>query len=244
MKSQIRITVVTLFLVATTLQLNAQKGNNNTITGSGNVITKTVQTKVYSALNISGSMDVYLENGNEGNISIEAEDNVQERIVVESDGTTLTISMKNNTSLRNTKKIKITVPVQEINEITLRGSGDIEGRNLLKSTSLALSIQGSGEIKISVDTNSLNAKIKGSGDIKISGIAKEVEVTTTGSGDFEGKELISENAQISISGSGDSTIHAKNSINAKINGSGSVFYAGNPSTNNVQVRGSGKVKSI
>ncbi|SRX55819.1 head GIN domain-containing protein [Aequorivita sp. CIP111184] len=233
-----------MFLIIGNLQVDAQNRNNNSIKGSGNIITKTLNTQSYNAINVSGSMDVYLEKGTEGNISITAEDNVQDKIVVESDGTTLTISMKNNTSLRNTEKIKITVPFEDISEISLRGSGNVEGKDILKNNTLTLNLQGSGGIKISIDATSLDAKLNGSGDMKLSGKATDVEVKTTGSGNFEGKELISENAQIYISGSGDSTIFAKNSLKARIQGSGSIFCAGNPSSNDVKVMGSGKVKSI
>ena len=115
---------------------------------------------------------------------------------------------------------------------------------MLKSNSLALNIQGSGQIKVSVESNSLNAQLNGSGDMEVTGKVTDAEVKTTGSGNFEGKELTSENAQIYISGSGDSSIFAKNSLKARIQGSGSIFYAGNPTTNDVKVMGSGKVKSI
>ncbi len=239
-----KISLALTLLIIGNLEIIAQNRNNNSIEGSGNVITKTVNTQPYNTINVSGSMDVFLEKGTEGNISITAEDNVQDRIVVESDGTTLTISMKNNTSLRNTKKIKITVPFEDLSEISLRGSGNVEGKDMLKSNSITLNIQGSGEIKVSIEANSMDAQLNGSGDMTLSGKVTDVEVKTTGSGNFEGKELNSENAQIYISGSGDSSIYAKNSLKARIQGSGSIFCAGNPTSNDVKIMGSGKVKSI
>ncbi len=234
---------LTLFIIGN-LQVIAQNQSNNSIEGSRNVVTKTVKTQPYNLINVSGSMDVFLEKGSEGNISITAEDNVLDKIEVESDGITLTVSMKKNTSLRNTKKIKIVVPYMEISEITLRGSGNIEGNDMLKSSSLALNIHGSGEIKVSVESNSLDAQLNGSGNMKLNGKTTNLEVKTTGSGNFEGKELTSENAEVYISGSGDSTIFVKNSLKARIQGSGSIFFAGNPPTNDAKVMGSGKVKSI
>ena len=232
-----------LFLIGN-FQINAQDRNNSSITGNGNVITKTVNTQPYNSINVSGSMNVILQKGAEGNISISAEENVQDKIVVESDGTTLTIKMKNNISLQNTKKISFLVPFEDISDISLLGSGYVEGKDIMKSNSLALSLQGSGAINVSVEANSVDAQLNGSGDMKIIGKTTDVEVKTTGSGNFEGKELNSENAQIYISGSGDSTIFAKNSLKARIQGSGSIFCAGNPTTNDVKVMGSGKVKSI
>ncbi len=244
MHTLIKTSLALTFLVFSSLQFTAQNRKNNAITGSGNMIEKTVTTKPYRSIKVSGSMDVYLQKGTEGTISVLAEDNVQDSIVVESDGTTLTISMKNNTSLRNTKKIKITVPFEDISEISLYGSGSIEGKAMLKTDKLTLNLNGSGDIEIAVATNSLEATIRGSGDIEILGNATDVAISTTGSGDFEGRELISENAEVSITGSGDSTVYVKNNLKAKIQGSGSIYYGGKPATINSKVKGSGKIKAI
>src|SRR5690606_21137362 len=137
-----------------------------------------------------------LEKGTEGTITINAEDNLQDKIVVESDGTTLIIKMKNNTSLRNTQKISITVPFETISEVSLHGSGTVEGKEILQSNSLALNLQGSGKIKVSVEATSLDVKLNGSGDMDLSGKATDLDVKSTGSGSFEGKQLTSENVQI------------------------------------------------
>lgn len=244
MKPLIKLSIFLSFLVIGNTTTLAQNSRDNSITGSGNIITNTIKTQPYEILNISGPMEVTLEKGSEGNINVTAEDNVQDRIVIESDGKTLTISMKNNTSLRNTKKIKILVPVEEISAISLNGSGRVESKNMLKTPSLNLSISGSGDINADVAANILKVQLHGSGNIKLSGNAKDAEVKTTGSGNFEGKDLIAENAEVSISGSGDSTIHAKNTLNATILGSGSIFYMGNPDANKVKVRGSGKVRPL
>lgn len=239
MDTIIKISFSLMLAIIGTFSINAQ----NSIEGSGNTVTKTVNTQPYSSIDISGSMQVFLEKGGEGNITIAAEDNVMDRIIVESDGETLIISMKNNTSLRNTKKIKITVPFEEISEVTLKGSGNVEGRDILKSNSLALNIHGSGNIQASVEANSLDAQLNGSGDMQLSGNVTDVDVKTSGSGNFEGKELISENAQIYISGSGDTSISAETTLKARVHGSGSVMYSGNPSQD-VKIMGSGKVKSL
>lgn len=243
MTTCIKISIaLTLFLLGT-VSLSAQN-NSGTIVGSGKIINKTVTTQAYNAIKVSGSMDVFLKKGKEGTIDIAAEDNVMDRVVVESDGETLIISMKNNTSLLNTKTIKITVPVEEISEITLRGSGDIESADLLKTDSMSLGISGSGEIDLLIEANTLEANIHGSGDMELSGKVADVLIESTGSGNFEGKKLVADNAEINISGSSDATIFANKILKVSIQGSGSVLYAGNPNTDAVKIRGSGKVKSL
>lgn len=89
MNTLTKITIALTLFTISNVQLSAQNRNTTTIEGSGNVITKTVTTRAYNIINVRGSMKVYLEKGKEGTIQITAEDNVQEHILVESDGTTL-----------------------------------------------------------------------------------------------------------------------------------------------------------
>jgi len=232
---------LTLFL-SVNIEFSAQ--NRNVNNEKGNEITKTVKTEPYNIIQVSGPMDVYLAKGTEGNIEVTAQANVQDKIVVKSDGETLTISMVNNVTLRNFKKIKITIPFEDISEISMRGSGVVESNDVLEGNALSLNLLGSGSINVKVESNAMDAKVHGSGDIQVSGRAKDIDVKTTGSGNFSGKELIAENAQIYLSGSGDATVFAKSSLKARIQGSGTIYYLGNPSSNDVKVIGSGKVKPL
>lgn len=235
---------ITIMLIAiANLQLSAQNRKTTSIKGSGNVITKTITTKPYNIVNVQGSMEVYIEKAKEGNIQVTAEDNVQEYILVESDGKTLTISMKPNTSLQNTTKIKIKVPFEELSEISLRGSGKIEGQDPIKSDVLNVNLKGSGNIGINVETNSIVSELNGSGSIELEGISDSFKGTTTGSGKFNGRKLKTEQAEIYISGSGSSSIFVSKTLSGGISGYGSIFYSGNPTSNTVSVSGSGKVKA-
>nr|WP_245574869.1 DUF2807 domain-containing protein [Aequorivita capsosiphonis] len=138
----------------------------------------------------------------------------------------------------------MSVPFEAIAEIFLRGSGNVEGKDLLVNNSIALTSKGSGEIEVSVKADLLNVQLNGSGKIKVSGTAQNVIANTSGSSKFKGKELIAEQAEVNISGSGRTSIFVSNSLTGKIRGSGVILYGGNPSKNNVKIYGSGKVKSI
>jgi len=244
MTSLFRIFIALTVLLSGSIELSAHNQNGNYIKKYINETTRTVNTKPYSIISVSGPMDVYLEKGNEGDITVTAEAAVQDKIVVDSDGDTLTISLVNNVSLHNAGKIKITVPFEDISEISLRGSGEVEGKDVIKTNTMSLNLLGSGNINVNVESNTLDAKLNGSGNIQVSGAAKDIDAKTTGSGNFIGKEFITENAQIYISGSGDSTIYAKTSLKARVKGSGGIYYLGNPGTNDVKVLGSGKVKPL
>ena len=67
-------------------------------------------------------------------------------------------------------------------------------------------------------------------------------ISIAGSGNYKGEELKSTNTKVEIAGSGNVTTHATNKLDASIAGSGSITYAGDPSSVEKDVAGSGSIK--
>ena len=238
----------TIFITALTLFSfsvgHAQNwGKNKRVTGNGNVTTKTVNTQDYDGVKLVGSMDVHFEKGSEGNISVTTDENLQEYIIIEVKDNNLIIKTKKHVSLKTKKGIHITVPFQDISDISLVGSGDIDTKDTIKANDLELSITGSGDINLDVDAKDLEVKIVGSGDIVLEGNTSSLELKISGSGDFNGSNLASNNTEVYVSGSGDARVNAKNDLKARVSGSGDIQYSGNPNTSDKKVSGSGTISS-
>ncbi len=235
-----------LFLAAFLLALtsaNAQWWKSEKVKGNGEMVTKNRSTGSYEGVQLVGSMDVVLVAGSEGNIKVEAESNLQEYIVTEVKGGTLKISTKEGVNLRPSKDIKITVPFESIEEVSLTGSGDVWNEDVIKSKQFQMSVTGSGDIKLNLDVDQLEGRITGSGDITLKGKARNFDCRITGSGDFKAFDLKSENVETRISGSGDVQVYATKSLEATISGSGDVKYKGNPEKQDFKTSGSGSVST-
>jgi hypothetical protein len=68
-------------------------------------------------------------------------------------------------------------------------------------------------------------------------------VEIAGSGDYRAEELKTEYSDVEIKGSGDARLHAELGLDARILGSGSVYYLGNASVK-TNTSGSGRVQPI
>jgi hypothetical protein len=243
MKTTLKTVCIVLFVLFGVSETSAQFKNNKVV-GDGNVTTKTVSTSNYSGIKVIGSMDVHLEKGTEGNISVTTDSNIHEYVEIEVDGNSLEIRIKKNTSVKTKHGIHVTVPFQDLSEVLLVGSGDIDTKNTITGNELELSIVGSGDVKLDVDVSEIDAKITGSGDMILSGKTGDLEVKISGSGDFEGSMLTAQNADTYISGSGDAEVNVKNNLKARVNGSGDVRYTGNPTSRDTKVSGSGTIKGM
>lgn len=189
-------------------------------------------------------MDVTLISGKEGSVTVTTDDNIHEHLDISTNGNTLTISVKKGHSISTKKGIDVTVPFQDLSEVTLVGSGDVTSTATIKEKSFDTNIIGSGDIILNVISNSLNAKITGSGDMKLSGSTNDFELKLSGSGDFDGRSFDANNTEVYVSGSGDATVFARRSIKARVNGSGDILYKGNPSKSDTKILGSGTIKSM
>ena len=233
----------TLAIAVTLICFNTSYAQFTKIKGNGNVTTETRTTSDYHEINVQGFMDVKLESGAEGTITVTTDKNVQEYIVVEAKNGTLTIKVKNKVNIQTKNGVHITVPFKDLDRVSLTGSGDVLTSNVIKSDSFEVELTGSGDVILEVEATTIDAKITGSGDVKLSGKVTDLEVKVTGSGDFTGKSLASQNTQVYVSGSGDASVHASKSIKARINGSGDINYYGNPETTDTKVMGSGDINS-
>ena len=61
---------------------HAQFWNNKKVTGNGNLTTKTIKTPTYDHIKSVGFMDVKLIQGNEGEINVKTDENLQQWIQV------------------------------------------------------------------------------------------------------------------------------------------------------------------
>lgn len=128
-------------------------------------------------------------------------------------------------------------------DANVSGSGDIDITGTCKS--FESDVSGSGKVKLNaVVTGTADFGVSGSGRIEASGSAATVKAGISGSGRVLAADLESEKCEVRISGSGGVEINVKKELDARISGSGSVRYKGEPSRVNTSSSGSGSVKKM
>jgi len=237
--------LITLVTVLTVSIVSAQWGQEK-IKGNGNFTTKEITTSEYESVSVAGSFHVTLVKGNEGKISIKAEENIIAHIIVETKNGDLQIRTEKGYNLQPSKgkKIEITVPVEEVEKVNLAGSGDIVGDFTLKASNFKTSVAGSGDIKLTIDAQTITANVAGSGDIELKGKTDNFNGSVSGSGDIKAFDLLAQKSKVAVSGSGNIRTSCSEFIEAYVAGSGDIEYKGKPTKIDTKVAGSGKIKMI
>lgn len=240
----IKKVLFTCLLAVISLNGNAQDWwGNSKIKGNGKVTTVTRNTSDYRGVSVGGSFDVVLVKGKEGKIKIEGEENIIPYIETEVEKGILKVKYKKNMNIRTTKRLTVTVPFQDIESVSLGGSGNISGKSVIKTNSMSANLGGSGNITLQVEANEVSASIGGSGNINLEGTTEEFNCKIAGSGGIRAYDLKTDKLNAKVAGSGSIKSFVKSKIQAKIVGSGSIYYKGNPTHIDTKSVGSGDVIS-
>ena len=235
--------LLTLLLFVLFHSIQAQSWFSGSIRGSGNITTKTISTEDYDIIQAHGPIEIHLKKGKEGEVTVTTHDNLHQYLEIESNANLLKFRLKKGVNIKKNGNFELSIPFESLSKVSLSGSGVIDSEDPIPG-SLEISLSGSGNIDLKLDTEKVETQISGSGKIKFSGTSKDSDLRIKGSANYNGLELETQNTSIEISGSGQAKVNASVSLNARIKGSGSIRYKGNPQKVNTHISGSGKVGTL
>lgn len=197
-----------------------------TVTGNNKVVTKERKTEYFAGLKVSTGIDVYLKQGNNEAISVEADENLHEYILTDvKDGV---LHIYSEVNIRYAEKKRVYVTMKEVKSIRTSSAGDVTGETPVKSDRLILSASSAGNIKLEVNAKEIDLDISSSGDITLSGEADILDAQLSSAGDLNAFNLKVREADVSASSAGDADINVSEKITARASSAGDINYQGNP----------------
>ena len=241
---------------------NVSYGSNQT-KGSGVIKEESRAVANFSQLTLALPANVTITQGTTESLTISTDDNLLPLMSTRVVNNELLIEGDKNRGFSTKKEIKIRLMVKSLNNIKIKGSGDVHG-DQLKSDKLDIAIEGSGDVKfntiradqfkigivgsgdVSIDTvesRLLESNVRGSGDVKFASVkAGQVNISVTGSGDVAAAGN-ADKVMIEISGSGDvrSSRLIAREVDVKVIASGDADVHATEKLN-ASVRGSGEIR--
>jgi hypothetical protein len=191
-----------------------------TTTGSGTLTSESRAVRGFSAVDLSGSGNLSIQQTGTESITIEAEDNIVPLLTSDVSGTTLMLGVKSRTSVTTTMPITYRLTVKDLSGISVSGSGDVIAAKLTAGT--------------------LKADLSGSGTITVGGSADAQKIDVSGSGSYQAGDLATRAVDVDVSGSGDVVVRVSDELRVEISGSGTLTYSGSPTVTQ-DISGSGEV---
>jgi|SRR6478672_9115533 len=212
-----------------------------TVHGNGTLKTEERNVTNTDKIKSLGNFNVDIIQGSPSSVKIEADENLLPYILTENKDGGLVIRARDGYNLSSDNKIKVTVTTDRLQEVEVDGSGDVNGDGKFTGADhLKISIAGSGNINLNINTPQISSSIAGTGNIALSGETKDSKIEIVGVGNYKAENLLSENVDVHIAGSGNAKVYAENNLSVNIAGSGDVYYKGNASIKQ-SIAGSGKI---
>lgn len=193
--------------------------------------------------------DMTIVQGEREALEIDAPAGVQDRIRSEVRGETLEIRYEQdwldwlNPRYWNLSPIRYTLYVRDLERLDAAGLGNLTVP-LLLTRQFDLIQSGTGNVTIQrISANDLNVRQAGLGDIRISGQVERQQVELSGTGSYHASQLDSRAAVVQLSGLGSATVHVLDSLDARVSGTGSIEYSGNPRISQ-HVSGLGSIRKV
>lgn len=228
-------------LPALLLLTSCNKEWRDVVKGDGPVVSEDRYTRSFEEISIDIPADVYIYQGNDEVVTIDAQANVIDIIETDVSAEELDIEFAENVVLKKHERIKIYITTRDLTAVRISGSGNVYGETPIITNELIIRISGSGEVDLhDLDTPLVDASISGSGKLYLDGFTKDEIYRISGSGDIYSFGLLSETAEVTISGSGKAELMTDHYLDASISGSGSIYYKGHPDID-MHISGSGRV---
>lgn len=213
------------------------------IQGSGVVVTENRTTDAFDGIALSGIGTVYLAQGESTALSVEAEDNLVPYIRTQVVDGILTIDQR-ALCIRPTRPVIIRVSTPAVRRVANSGSGSVIGVGELSADTLDVAVTGSGSTDLRLSAASLSTLLSGSGTVTLRGSVPSHSVLVTGSGGVKAFDLETASTSVTGTGSGSAEVWATDELDARISGSGSVYYRGDPARITTDITGSGTVRKV
>jgi Putative auto-transporter adhesin, head GIN domain len=191
-------------------------------TGSGVAATQARSLPPFNGVDLAGENNVVVQVGRKQSVVVHADSNLLGRVTTRVRSGRLVIGTTPG-NLAAKSPMFVTVSLPSLDGLRLRGEGNI-------------SVTG-------IDSPSLTVALPGSGTVEAVGSTTKLDVTIGGEGTALLRRLIARDAKAALSGDGSIMLTATHRLTARVSGSGTILYGGNPPQVTQSVTGSGTISA-
>ncbi|MEH6512927.1 head GIN domain-containing protein [Maribacter arcticus] len=205
--------------------------------GNGVVVEETREiTEEFTVVSASEGIDVFVTQGSDFDISVEADENIMDLIGTDIKNGKLKIHAIENIG-RATKKVYITLP--KVSGLHASSGANLTAENMIQSEKLEVDASSGAMLNANVNVSDMEIDASSGANITLSGSAKEVYVDGSSGANIKANDLMTLICNADASSGANVSIHVKDKLTAEASSGGNISYKGEPSVQkNKSVSGS------
>ena len=166
------------------------------------------QVSGFTGVEFTAIGDLHIEQTGTESLTIDADADVLPQLTSTVSHGVLELGVAPGTTITTSRPIVYRLTVATLNSVAVSGRGDVTLSNLR--------------------TDRLAVDIDGAGGATLAGTVDAQTVTISGTGHYDGEDLQSADATVTIGGAGKAVVRVSDHLDARVSGVGSVEYIGDP----------------
>lgn len=241
-KKQTVMTTIIKIIIATLLSLTLFSCNLDFgAHGNGNVqLEERPINNPFTTIKATKGLTVYITQGNQESILVEADENLQELILTDIENNVLKIHTKENIGYATSKKI--TVTFKDISKIISTSGSDVYSTNTISTENLTIKTTSGSNMKLDVNASSLYCESSSGSNLGVSGKTNNLIAVATSGSDIKARNLMAISCEVKATSGADITINTSKELIAKATSGGDIKYFGNPEKVDVSDNSAGNIR--
>jgi hypothetical protein len=235
MKIHILTCLMAIIMLLSGCMVNIQ----DSITGNGHVVKQDRDVTEFSSIKVGSGIDVFLTQGDNYKLEVEADENLQSWIRTEVTGNELHIFTEKSIRFAKTKKVYVTCKTLE--RIEISSAGDVTGVTPFKTDKLDIEMSSAGDLRLEVEASEIGISISSAGNAYLKGKTNVLKADLSSAGDLNAFDLIAKTGEISVSSAGDARVFITDEASFESSSAGDIDYKGEPKIKNIRTSSAGSV---
>lgn len=176
------------------------------VRGNGNVETQERSVGDFTGIEVRSGIDLIVKQGDQPNVVIETDENLQEYIITEVESGILKIYVQKNARIFKSSAMDAHVTVNQLSKLRVSGGGDVQSQGQINADDIGIAISGGGDLQFDLKAKRAKCDVSGGGDVGLDADIEEFKAALSGGGDihFDGDLGL---LDLSVSGGGDAKIN-------------------------------------
>jgi hypothetical protein len=162
----------------------------------------------FTGVELTSIGDLRIEQTGTESLTIEADADVLPQLTSNVSNGILELGVAPGTTIATSRRIVYRLTVATLDSIAVSGAGDATAANLR--------------------ADRLTVEVSGAGEMILAGTVDSQTVTISGTGDYNGEDLLSASAKVTIDAAGNAVLRVSDRLDVTVSGVGSVEYIGDP----------------
>lgn len=188
-------------------------------------VKETRQISNFSGIYVSGGIDLYVKQGEQFSVTVDADNSVLNRLKTVVEDSILKIYPEGGW-FRLANNAKVYVVCKNLNELEASGGSDIYIENEFVAGIVKVRVTGGSDARLNLKAIEVKAEAGGGSDIYLKGVAGSLFVNASGGSDIKAYNCVVARAWIEASGGSDVYVYAQDELSLMATGGSDIKYKG------------------